>query len=303
MLVKQTTRSFYEERVQGAIDRIVEHLDEAIDLAALAKEAGMSAFHFHRVFRGMVGETVVELGRRLRLERAAASLAQSTEAITQIAFAAGYETHEAFTRAFRARYAASPTEFRQRAVSEGCSRTQLQLAARCGVHYLTSSSFVPFLEGSAMNVTITPLDALRVAAVRHVGPYHTISEAFGRLGRIAGPLFGMPSAAMIALYHDAPESMPPDQLRADAGVVVRDGVALPEGVTELRIPAGRYAQHTHVGPYTELGDVWARLMGGWLPASGYRLDDRPSFELYRNTPMDTPADQLRTELYVAIADA
>lgn len=298
--MKQTTRSFYEERVQGAIDRIVEHLDEAIDLAALAKDAGMSAFHFHRVFRGMVGETVVELGRRLRLERAAWSLARSTEAITQIAFAAGYETHEAFTRAFRARYAASPTEFRQRAVTEGCSRTQIQLAARCGVHYLTSSSFVPFLEGSLMNVTITSLDALRVAAVRHVGPYHTISEAFGRLGRIAGPLFGAPGAAMIALYHDDPDSTPVEQLRSDAGVVVPEGAVLPDGVVEIRIPSSRYARNVHEGPYATLGDSWSRLLGHWLPSSDHRLADRPSFEIYRNNPMTTPPEQLRTEIYAPL---
>ena len=300
--MKQTTRSFYEERVQSAIDRIAEQLDEAIDLAALAKEAGMSAFHFHRVFRGMVGETAVELGRRLRLERAAWSLAQSTEAITQIAFAAGYETHEAFTRAFRARYAASPTEFRQRAVTEGCSRTQIQLAARCGVHYLTSASFVPFLEGSLVNVTITSFDALRVAAVRHVGPYHTISEAFGRLGRIAGPLFGTPGATMIALYHDDPDSTPADQLRSDAGVTVPEGTPLPEGVVEIRIPASRYAQYVHEGPYATLGDSWSRLLGHWLPASGHRLADRPSFEIYRNNPMTTPPEQLRTEIYAPLEE-
>ncbi len=153
-----------------------------------------------------------------------------------------------------------------------------------------------------MNVTITSLGELRVAAVRHIGPYHTISEAFARLGQIAGVhgLFAHPEAAMIALYYDDPDSTPSDQLRSDAAIVVPEGIALPDGVQELRIPAGRYAEYLHVGPYDKLGDTWSRLMGGWLPASGHRLADRPSFEIYRNTPMDTPPDQLRTEIYVPI---
>jgi AraC family transcriptional regulator len=60
----------------------------------------------------MVGETPVELLRRLRLERAAWQLGHTDRAVTEIAFDAGYETHEAFTRAFRANYNASPSGFR-----------------------------------------------------------------------------------------------------------------------------------------------------------------------------------------------
>ena len=69
--MKPETRSFYEQAVQRAIDEIVGNLDEALDLETLAAGAGLSPFHFHRMFRGMVGETTLELVRRLRSERAA----------------------------------------------------------------------------------------------------------------------------------------------------------------------------------------------------------------------------------------
>jgi len=62
----------------------------------------------HRIFRGVVGETVAEHIRRLRLERAAQRLKSGERPVTEIAFEAGYEAHEAFTRAFRARFGASP---------------------------------------------------------------------------------------------------------------------------------------------------------------------------------------------------
>ena len=79
---------------------IQHHLDEAVSLDELAALAHFSPYHFHRIFRGMVGESVMEHVRRLRLERAAHRLKFSDEPITRIAFEAGYETHEAFTRAF-----------------------------------------------------------------------------------------------------------------------------------------------------------------------------------------------------------
>ena len=106
--MKPDTRSFYVRAVQATIEHIAQHLDDALELEALARVACLSPYHFHRVFRGMVGETPLELARRLRLERAAWRLKDKERAVTEIAFDAGYETHEAFTRAFRVAYSTSP---------------------------------------------------------------------------------------------------------------------------------------------------------------------------------------------------
>src|SRR6187431_168574 len=112
--MKPETESFYAEAVQRVIEHVASHLDEALALETLAAQACVSPFHFHRVFRGMVGETLVELGRRLRMERAAWRLLHTDRPVTVIAFDAGYETHEAFTRAFRTSYAESPSALRRR---------------------------------------------------------------------------------------------------------------------------------------------------------------------------------------------
>ena len=153
-----------------------------------------------------------------------------------------------------------------------------------------------------MDVQKKQLAALRLATLRHVGPYHRISEAFARLGDIAGRagLF-QTKPTMLALYHDDPESTPEAELRSDAAVVIAEDVALPVGLVEQRIPAGHYACTTHVGPYEQLGDIWARFMGHWLPESGERLGKGTSFELYVNTPIEVPKEQLITELYLPLA--
>jgi AraC family transcriptional regulator len=154
-----------------------------------------------------------------------------------------------------------------------------------------------------MNVEITRYPELRVAAVRHVGPYIRIHEAVARLGELAVPkrLFQRPGTTMVALFHDDVDTTPADQLRSDAGLVVENDVPLPDGLTEQRIPAGEYASTVHVGPYEQLGDAWARFMGEWLPASGRRLGPGVSYEVYHNTPMDTPKEKLRTEIRIPLA--
>ncbi len=105
---------------------------------------------------------------------------------------------------------------------------------------------------------------------------------------------------MIAIYYDDPESTPQDKLRSDAAIVVPDHVPLPKGLVEQQIAGGRYAVATHVGPYEQLGDVWARFMGEWLPATGHRVREGASFEMYKNTPMTAPREQLQTDLYIPI---
>jgi AraC family transcriptional regulator len=299
--MKPATRSFYAEAVQRSIELIAGGLDKALDLETLARAACLSPFHFHRVFRGMVGETPMELVRRLHLERAAWQLAHTDRPVTEVAFDAGYEAHEAFTRAFRAHYDTPPSGFRSR------KHPRIEIAAPSGVHYAPDGR-IPVFDardsgGQHMNVDIRTMPERRVGTVRHVGPYNQIPVAFERIGQLLGPMaqtLAGGSAAMIAIYHDDPDTVPLDQLRSDAALEIPPGLPMPPGLVEQRIPAGRFACTTHVGPYEHLGDAWARFMGEWLPASGHRVGPGPSYEIYVNNPMTTPKEQLRTELYVPL---
>ena len=96
---------------------IREHIHEPLDRETLAGVAGFSIPHFHRVFTAQVGESAASYVRRLRLERAARKLRMGAVDITEVAFAAGYDSHAAFGKAFKQQYGLSPSEFRQL----GCS--------------------------------------------------------------------------------------------------------------------------------------------------------------------------------------
>ena len=294
--MKPTTRTFYEAAVLRAVERVARSLDEALDPDALAKGAALSTFHFHRVFRGLVGETPLELHRRLRLERAAEQLWRTSTGVTEIAFGAGYETHEAFTRAFRQSYGTSPSAFRQRAAGydPGChGEPPTVLAAACGVHVRDGAVRLAPLTlrhpGDTVQhvVVLENRPALRVATVRHLGPYPEIAEAFHRLGALASEsgLYAHARPAMLALYHDDPETTPAAELRSDAALVVDEDAVLPPGISEATVPGGRWAKTVHRGSYAGLGDAWARLMGEWLPASGNRVGAGPSYEVYVTDPV------------------
>src|SRR5262245_60251655 len=128
VVMRADTEHAYKERILRVLVHIQEHLDEALPLEALARVACFSPHHFHRIFGAMVGESVKEHVRRLRLERAAYRLQFSDQPVTGIALDAGYETHESFIRAFRAMFGTSPSGFRK--------RQRDQPPAPSGVHYL-----------------------------------------------------------------------------------------------------------------------------------------------------------------------
>jgi AraC-like DNA-binding protein len=80
--MKPSTEQDYRERIVRTLVYIQQHLDDDLELDQVAGVAAFSSFHFHRIFRGLVGETLKEYIRRLRLERAARNLKLSGEPIT-----------------------------------------------------------------------------------------------------------------------------------------------------------------------------------------------------------------------------
>ena len=153
-----------------------------------------------------------------------------------------------------------------------------------------------------MHVEYKDMPALRVAAVRHQGPYHQIAEAFGRLGEVAAAA-GLQDAprTMLAVYHDDPAVTPAGELRSEAAIVLGD-TAAPPGLVDLTLPAGRYAVTTHVGPYGLLSEAWAQLRQQVTGAGQRPSENAISYEIYRNTPETVPDSKLLTELYLPVAE-
>ena len=126
MLTETPTQRKSSDCIQDVMRYIRAHLHEPLDRERLAAVAGFSIPHFHRVFSAQVGESAAAYVRRLRLERAGRKLRMGAVDITEVALAAGYDSHAAFSKAFRQQFGLSPREFRQL----GC-RAATQLLTEC----------------------------------------------------------------------------------------------------------------------------------------------------------------------------
>jgi AraC family transcriptional regulator len=297
--MKRSTLDDYKERMLRVLLYIQRHLDEDPSLYKLASVAAFSPYHFHRIFRGMLGESVGEHIRRLRLERAAMRLKHSDTPITMIAFEAGYESHEAFTRAFKAMRGTTPSEFRS------TNGTYPPLRARSRVHYREKGMITSFeLDipgGDPMNVKIEKLNPMRVAFVRHIGPYKDCGPAWEKLCAHLGKkgLLG-PDTRYIGMCHDDPEVTPADKIRYDACATVGEDFEATGDIGVQEIEGGDYAVTTHFGPYDKFKETYAALFGQWLPTSGRECRSAPSLEFYLNDPESTDPEDLATDIYAPL---
>lgn len=286
--------------------RVMLHMEEQINrpegadaaqltLEHLAGVACLSPFHFHRVFTGMVGESVMAYLRRLRLERAATAMSFTGRSVMDVALDCGYETPEAFSRAFRKRFGQSPQQFR----AKGTQRTPDNPYVKESI-MPNNMTFSP--EALGLEVSIRTLPSLRVAAVRHVGPYNLCYAAWQTLCDWAGPANLLrQDTQYLSLCHDDPTVTAPDNIRCDVCVTLPEGAVADGPATELTVPGGEYAVALHKGPYENLYAAYAALCGQWIPASRREMAVEPSVEVYLNSPEHVAPQDLLTEIRIRLA--
>ncbi|WP_455203200.1 helix-turn-helix domain-containing protein [Kaarinaea lacus] len=110
--MRQDTVKENQRRLGKVVAHIEKHLNQSLTLEQLSEIACLSPYHFHRVFRAEMGESLYDHIKRLRLEDAACKLKYSENSIDQISFEAGYERNTSFTRAFKQHFGQTPRDYR-----------------------------------------------------------------------------------------------------------------------------------------------------------------------------------------------
>ena len=294
----KTTWNDYQQRILRVLTHIQEHLDEVLDLEELARVACFSSFHFHRVFAAMTGETIADHVRRLRLERAAMELRSGAKQVIQLALDAGYEAHAAFTRAFKAAYGVSPAEFR-RATGPIAIRP-----APSGVHFRPGVPLTTFntnhITTKIMKVITKKIKPMRVAYLRHVGPYEDTKPTwFDLMARLSADKQLRQRSVFIGMGHDNPSVTPAAELRYDACITV-DGDYEPKKPVEVQtIVGGDYAVAKNC-PVGKIKDGFQYLFGKWLARSSRELRPAPSFIVLVDAQGATARMKQRVDIYLPL---
>lgn len=291
--MKPDTRHDYLQRIDRVVALLqasVEQGGELPELARLAATAHLSPFHFHRVYRALAGETVGQTVARLRLLRALHLLADPEGRVTETALAIGYDTPQAFARAFRQAFAATPSEMR----GQG-ERLQAEIER---LRHPPVDDERPV----ALKVEVVSIEPFRVMAMRYTGHQADLDQAYERLFQWAaaqGVLERM--AGIYGVPHDDARETAPEQCRFDCALAFTgDELAGDTLVRPLALGGGTWVRCRHVGSYDALDGVTDRFIAGWLPGSGYRLREELPFRHFLDDPEQTPEAVLRADIYLPV---
>lgn len=108
----------YPENVQRGISYIEANLNSDIRSGDVARYAGISHWHFQRIFKALTNETLKTYIRSRRFADALDKLAKSDLLVIEIGLAAGFESQETFTRTFKMAFGAAPADYRNPAITE-----------------------------------------------------------------------------------------------------------------------------------------------------------------------------------------
>ena len=279
----------YVARVNLVLDHVVRHLDEPLRLEDLARVAGFSPFHFHRVFQALMGEPLGQFVRRVRLDRALQLMALAADRgerprLTDVALACGFASSSDFSRAFKQRHGVPPSAF-DITTWRQAHRGALEALAGDDRHRL--ARLPPGSNPDGFEVELVDLPARTVAYIRVLDPYRGdgVSGAVRRLEAWAEAR-GLADGPWLGYQWENPEVVALEDCRYDIAVVVPgDRDLQPEGeVGRFEFPPMRVAQVALSGGVELELRALDWLYGTWLPASGYVPDDLPGFEAFVGRP-------------------
>ncbi len=275
-----------------ALDYIEANLTGVLDVEAVARQAHYSPSHFQRMFLALTGLTVGEYARRRRLTLAAQELALEHSLVIDVALKYGYESPEAFGRAFQRMHGLTPSEARQPGVTlKAFPRLSFQLILKGDqpMQYRIFTRPAMTIVGKPLRTTTQGSENLNA-----IPAFWQRCQADGTLevlDRMAGPLGTLGVCLEIENAEEAFTYL--------IAVEKTDAVP-PADWMEYVLPAGTWAAFESCGPLPEsIQQTWARIFSDWFPASEYEHTGTPDMEVYPPDMCGNDANT-RTEVWVPV---
>lgn len=258
------------EAVTQALDYIEERLADPLDVDSVAAAAGLSPAYFQRLFRATVGMPVLAYVRRRRLSRSVGELLETDRRILEIAIEAGFDSQEAYTRAFKARFGLPPGRFRERGKRMPSDHypamTRSRIERRQGAG-LRPARIIDRPDTRFVGIAGTFTSALSDEANEAEVLPALWLEFLERQSRIVGRR--NPDAFGLCWPEPATCGLRSDELRYLAGVEADAATEIPTGMQSVVAPAMRYAVFEHSGSVLELPATIVHALVEWLPSSEF----------------------------------
>ena len=275
--------------LERAIEYIENHLNEDIGLGDVSRETGYSYYHMTRLFSSVLGESVGRYINRRRLYNASEQLIHSGRRVIDIALDCGFDSPEAFSRAFKSAFGCSPVEYRKAGLD-------LMVNAK---RKLTPEDVGHIANNISHSPEILMMEETRVAGFRGTASLSDnripgLWERFLRdckdMDVFTGIGYSICETQQTSYTKEGDVSF-----SVVVGGSVRRFDGLPPMFARKTLRAGKYAVFTHRGTFGNLYKTYQYIYGTWLPSAKEELDDREDFEVYEREVLafDDPDNEVK----------
>jgi len=267
----------YLKQVQKGIDYIEANLDFDIELSKVAKEAGLSQWHFQRIFKALSNETLKTYIRSRRLGNALNKLLTSNQKIIDIAITAGFESQESFTRAFKNAFDLTPNEARKIG-NKNLFIKKVEFNAEYLKHINQNISLNPkiYTQKKMLMVGIHTQFYSVDSGKNNIADKLPVlwDEFLKQINKIENKVPGL----AYGVIHQAQDKT--DLLDYYAACEVTHINDVPKGMVSLEIPACRYAKFSHKGNIKNINNTVNYIYSSWLLQSNERHNYGYDLEIY-----------------------
>ncbi len=289
----------YTQRLENVLRYIETHLDERLNLNELSKRAFYSPYHFHRIFRQVVGETLNDYIVRRRIEKAASMLLHSSTSISEIARNYGFSSLASFSKSFKKFYGYSPKEFR---LSNDKRYSKIGQFEQSLDDYLRVINTVKNWIKMSGIIELKNLQEMHLGYLSCKG-LNKIPETYNQLMKWAKKKDLMSNdEKMISIFHDSLKITSPEMVRVNACILLDKNYTLEDDLVSKQILnpgtclVGRFEirmeefEKSWIGMFIEMND------------RGLERNEVPPFEIYHNDFRLHPENKCIVELCIPVLE-
>lgn len=288
------------------IQYVDNNLDTELSLEKVAEIAAYSPFHFHRIFKMIIGETLQNYIFRKRIEKSAFNLSlRKNLSVKDIYLNLGFSSHSDFNKAFKKYYGKSPSEFRK--LSPEKFHTISQIHSKNGQVDTVFDQYICNVENllnwTTMNlkIKVKHLPEMNLAAVMSHG-IANVESSFNLLMDWAKEkqLFPRENLKMISVYHDSFKVTAADKVRIHACMLLDEKIEKQEGeVFPETLEAGKFIVGSGEVALADFEQSWVSLFL-WMKENGYSTRQAFPFEIYHSNFKEHPEGKMVVDFCIPI---
>ncbi len=283
------------KKMNRALAYIENNLTDKIDYSEVARIAMCSEYHFNRMFSFLTGVNLSEYIRRRKLTLAALELKSENSKVTDIAFKYGYNSIDAFSRAFNSLHGVLPSEVKK-------EHSQIKAYPKI--------SFQITVKGvDAMNYRIIEKDAFKIVGFKKRVPivFNGVNEEIADMYKTLTPeivmklksLSNIEPMGMISASTNFSEDRMSEKGELDHHIGVATTQESSDDFDILEIPELTWAVFESVGPFPEtLQNIWGRIYSEWFTTVDYESVNGPEI-VWHESP-DTTNSNYRSEIWIPV---